>query len=42
MKAGVHSPGSTSLDHVIPSTGTDGPTAVIHLDDRVIAKDTTP
>jgi hypothetical protein len=33
---------SQALDHLVPSTGTDGPTAVIHLDDRVTAKDATP
>ncbi|CAM5639322.1 hypothetical protein STAFG_0054 [Streptomyces afghaniensis 772] len=33
---------SQALDNVIPSNGADGPTAVIYLDDRVTAKDTTP
>jgi hypothetical protein len=33
---------SQALDNVIPSNGANGPTAVIYLDDRVTAKDTTP
>ncbi|WP_074989922.1 hypothetical protein [Streptomyces misionensis] len=31
-----------ALVNVIPSNGADGPTAVIYLDDRLTAKDTTP
>ncbi|WP_159042929.1 hypothetical protein [Streptomyces ardesiacus] len=33
---------SQALDNIAPSNGADGPTAVIYLDDRVTAKDTTP
>ncbi len=33
---------SQALDNIVPSNGADGPTAVIYLDDRVTAKDTTP
>lgn len=33
---------SQALDNVIPSNGADGPSAVVYLDDRVTAKDTTP
>lgn len=33
---------SQALRNVVPSHGQDGPTAVIYLDDRITAKDTTP